>query len=176
MTEYEDQAKKLWGDTPAYREYEEKTKGYTSEDHKAIANEMMTVFGEFGAIKDQSAASDKAQALVRKLQGFITAHYYTCTDEILASLGEAYGSGGEFTKNINAAAGDGTAEFASEAIKAYCIELKNESTNNDDLVLEAEDIFKAEEITFDGEEELKNRIAEAMSAYDKAMDQAAGIK
>ena len=45
-----------------------------------------------------------------------------------------------------------------------------------DLVLEAGDICKAEEITFEGEEESENRIAEAMSAYDKAMDQAAGIK
>ena len=120
MTEYENQAKKLWGDTPAYREYEEKTKGYTQVDHKAIANEMMSVFVEFSAIKDQSAASDEALALIRKLQCFITAHYYTCTDEILASLGEAYGSGGEFTKNINAAAGEGTAEFAAKAIKSYC--------------------------------------------------------
>ncbi len=45
-----------------------------------------------------------------------------------------------------------------------------------DLVLEAGDIFKAEEITFEGEEESEKRIAEAMSAYDKAMDQAADIK
>ena len=43
-----------------------------------------------------------------------------------------------------------------------------------DLVLEAGDIFKAEEITFEGQEEAERRIAEAMSAYDKAMDQAAG--
>ena len=84
-----------------------------------IADDMMAIFSEFGAIKDQSAASDEAQALVRKLQAFITAHYYTCTDEILASLGEAYGSGGEFTKNINAAAGEGTAEFAAKAIKVF---------------------------------------------------------
>ena len=75
MTEYEKQAKKLWGDTPAYREYEEKTKEDTQEDHKEIANEMMAVFGELSAIKKQSSASDEAQALVRKLQGFITAHY-----------------------------------------------------------------------------------------------------
>ena len=124
MTEYENQAKKLWGGTPAYREYEEKTKGYTQADHKAIANEMMSVFVEFSAIKDQYPASDEAQALVRKLQDFITAHYYTCTDVILSGLGEAYESGGEFTKNINAAAGEGTAEFAARAIKAYCGKVK----------------------------------------------------
>ena len=45
-----------------------------------------------------------------------------------------------------------------------------------ELVLEADSIFKAEEITFDGEEEAEKRIEEAMSAYDKAMDEAAGIE
>ena len=120
MNEYEKQAKTLWGDTPAYKEYEEKTKGYTQEDHKAIADELMAIFSEFGTIKDQAADSAPARALVGKLQGFITDHYYTCTDEILSGLGEAYGSGGEFTRNINAAAGEGAAEFVAGAIKAYC--------------------------------------------------------
>ena len=52
--------------------------------------------------------------------------------------------------------------------------LSGEQTMSADLVLEAEDIFKAEEITFEGQKEAESRIAEAMSAYDKAMDQAAG--
>ena len=52
----------------------------------------------------------------------------------------------------------------------------NKQSESTDLVLEAGDIFKAEEITFEGEVEAESRIAEAMSAYDKAMDQAAGIK
>ena len=42
--------------------------------------------------------------------------------------------------------------------------------------LEAERIFKAEAITFEGEEESAARVKEAMEAYDQAMDQAAGIK
>lgn len=54
--------------------------------------------------------------------------------------------------------------------------LPEEKPKNADLILEAGDIFKAEEITFEGEEESERRIAEAMSAFDKAMDQAAGIK
>lgn len=45
-----------------------------------------------------------------------------------------------------------------------------------ELTLEAEGIFKAKEITFDGEEESEARIKDAMEAYDKAMDQAAGLK
>ena len=45
-----------------------------------------------------------------------------------------------------------------------------------DLTLEADSIFKAEEITFDGETESEARIEEAMKAYDAAMDDAAGMK
>ena len=52
--------------------------------------------------------------------------------------------------------------------------LSDAQSMSTDLVLEAGDIFKAEEITFEGQEEAERRIAEAMSAYDKAMDQAAG--
>ncbi len=45
-----------------------------------------------------------------------------------------------------------------------------------DLILEAEDIIKFEEITFDGEAESESRIEEAMKAYHAAMDEAAGVK
>ena len=52
----------------------------------------------------------------------------------------------------------------------------DEIPKNDDLTLEAEKIVKVEEITFEGEEDFEDRVEKAMMAYDKAMDQAAGIK
>ena len=119
MVEYAAQAKSLWGDTDAFKEFEEKNKGRTTEDQKEIAVQMMEIFAEFGKIKDSSPESEAAVTLVRKLQAFITEHYYHCTDEILGSLGEAYGAGEEFTKNINEAAGEGAAEFASAAIRSF---------------------------------------------------------
>ena len=51
----------------------------------------------------------------------------------------------------------------------------DESPKDDDLTLEAEKIVKIEEITFESEEYAEKKIEEAMIAYDKAMDQAAGI-
>ena len=51
----------------------------------------------------------------------------------------------------------------------------DESPKDDDLTLEAEKIVKLKEITFEGEEYAETKIEEAMIAYDKAMDQAAGI-
>ena len=48
----------------------------------------------------------------------ITEHYYTCTDEILLSLGTMYAGGGDLTTNIDKVGGEGTAAFSYEAIKA----------------------------------------------------------
>ena len=45
-----------------------------------------------------------------------------------------------------------------------------------DLTLEADGIIKFEEISFDGEAEAEARIAEAMEAYSKAMDDAADVE
>lgn len=119
LDEYARKAKEMWGDTEAYREYEKKTEGYTGEMMEKTAEDMMKIFGEFGKIRDKSPDSTEAQELVRKLQAFITDNYYTCTDQILAGLGQMYAAGGEMTDNIDAAGGAGTAEFTAEAIGVY---------------------------------------------------------
>ena len=69
IDEYTRRARESWGDTPAYREFE------------------------------QNAAERTVQ-----------------------ESSDMYGAGGEFTANINAAGGPGTAEFAAKAIAAYCKE------------------------------------------------------
>ena len=116
IEEYARQAKASWGGTPEYAEYEKKTSGRTAAGMQDAAAGLMKIFCEFSAVKDLPPASDEAQALVVKLRDYITANYYTCSDEVLASLGQMYGAGGEFTENIDAAAGEGTAEFAAKAI------------------------------------------------------------
>ena len=49
-----------------------------------------------------------------------------------------------------------------------------EKTEGEELTLEADRIYKASEITFDGEEESEERVEKAMEEYDAAMDDAAG--
>ena len=120
LDEYAAQAKASWGQTPAYKEYEEKAKGRTREEDKKIYQGMIDIFAEFGAIRKSDPASGEAQALVKKLQNYITEHMYTCTNEILSGLGKMYAGGGDFTKNIDSFGGEGTAEFASKAIEYYC--------------------------------------------------------
>ena len=53
---------------------------------------------------------------------------------------------------------------------------EEEDAESTELILEAEKIGKASEITFDGEDESEDRIRKAMEEYDAAMDKAAGVK
>jgi hypothetical protein len=120
MKNYETEASSRWGATDAYREHEQKTKNYTKEKWAEANDGLMAIFAEFSAFKESGAraASAEAQALVAKLQTHITEHYYTCTDEILAGLGKMYVADERFKKNIDQY-GDGTADFAADAIAAY---------------------------------------------------------
>lgn len=118
MSNYETEVRYRWGNTDAYREHEQKTKNYTKEKWSEANDGLMAIFAEFAACKQcgVDASSNEAQALVAKLQAHITANYYNCTDEILAGLGKMYIADERFKKNIDKY-GEGTAEFAAEAIK-----------------------------------------------------------
>ena len=59
--------------------------------------------------------------MLKKLQGFISEHYCTCTKNILRGLGQMYAGGGDMTANIDRFGGEGTAKFAAEAIRITCI-------------------------------------------------------
>lgn len=120
MSNYETEARSRWGATDAYREHEQKTKNYTKEKWAEANDGLMAIFAEFAACKANGASADsaEAQALVAMLQTHITANYYTCTDEILAGLGQMYVTDERFKNNIDKY-GEGTAEFATEAIATY---------------------------------------------------------
>ncbi len=120
LDEYAAKAKAQWGGTPEYKEFEQKDEHRMPGQRHRMTAEMMNIFAQIGEKQDRSPADPEVQQLIQKLQSFITAHFYRCSSQILAGLGQMYGCGGEFTENINRAAGQGTAEFAAKAIEAYC--------------------------------------------------------
>ena len=117
---YVRQAKASWGQTDAYKEYEKKSVGRGKEEQHVLNVQMMEIFSEFGKIKEQDPEGEAAVGLAKRLQEFITEHFYTCTDKILLGLGAMYAGGGDLTVNIDKIGGTGTAEFADKAIQAYC--------------------------------------------------------
>lgn len=116
------QVKTLWGKSEAYREYAQKSQGRSREAEQALGDDLMALFVKAGTIRDAKPDSPEAQAWVKALQDFITAHFYTCTKPILKNLGQMYTGGGSMTENIDTAGGKGTADFAQRAIDIYCAE------------------------------------------------------
>lgn len=120
LDEYSKQAKEQWGKTDAYKEFEEKSKDWTEDTTKAIADDFMKMFVVFGSMKEKDPAEQDVQEQVKRLQAYITEHFYKCTPEILSCLGRMYSGGGEYTENIDKAGGAGTADFTARAIEIYC--------------------------------------------------------
>ena len=118
--QYAAEAKRRWGHTEAYREYADKTAGQTQDELASTGDRLMAIFARMGKVRHLSPASEEAQTLVNELQSFITANYYNCTKPILRGLGMMYIAGDEMTANIDKAGGEGTAQFAHDAIQFFC--------------------------------------------------------
>ena len=118
IEKYREEAKARWGTTQAYREYEERARA--GQDFSGTADQLMAIFAEIGALRQLPPEDSAVMEKIAGLQAFITAHYYTCTAEILSGLGEMYVSDDRMKLNIDRTGGEGTAEFARRAILAYC--------------------------------------------------------
>ena len=118
LEQYKEEAKERWGATQAYQEYE--ARGDSKQNFDASARQMMAIFAELGTLRQTSPADTAVQEKVAALRQFITDHYYTCTPEILRGLGQMYTGDERFRRNIDRAGGEGTADFAAQAIAFYC--------------------------------------------------------
>ena len=114
MDKYAAEAKAKWGKTEAYKEYEEKNTPANA------GNALMALFAETGKLRHLSPDAPEVQTMVANIQSYITDHYYTCTKQIFAGLGRMYVADERFKANIDAAGGEGCAEFISKAIEIYC--------------------------------------------------------
>ena len=97
-------------------------KNRSEEDCTSINQSFMELFCEFGGglmpcpfsriLMKPRAWSNNSCNLSRK-------DFYSCTPELLQSLGKMYGGGGGFTESIDKKGGRGTADFTSKAIDIY---------------------------------------------------------
>ncbi len=118
---YKSEVKEKWGKTVAYKEHTEKTKDYSKEKWQNLGDGVNEILAEFANCMQNGAEpySADAQNLVQKLQNYITENFYTCTNEILAGLGQMYVYDERFKNNIDKHAPN-TAEFISKAIEYHC--------------------------------------------------------
>lgn len=114
------QAQALYGKTEAWQVYSRKAKGRSQSQEQALGDQVMDFFRRLGQMMPCDPGCEAAQNWARELQAFFTAHYYTCTPQILGRLAQTYAGGGSMTENIDKAGGEGTAEFAHKAIEVFC--------------------------------------------------------
>ena len=116
LEQYAAEVKERWGNTAAYQESAQRP----AAEQKDAAAGLMAQFARMGRLRTGDPAGQEAQDAVRELQEFITKHFYTCTPEILSGLGQMYTADDRFRASIDAAGGEGTADFAGKAIAVYC--------------------------------------------------------
>jgi len=116
---YAERAKALYGDTEAYREFEEKRSGMSESQATGVDASFMAQFAALGRLKTLPVSDASVQAQIESIRRYISANYYTCTLDIFENLGMLYTTEA-FTETIDTAGGAGTAAFAAKAIAHYC--------------------------------------------------------
>ena len=118
---YKAEAQEKLGKTDAWKEHTQKTKDYSQDNWQNATAGLERIFTEFAVCMNEGneVGSEGAQALVAKLQQYISDHFYTCTKQILSGLGQMYVMDERFAENINKN-GEGVADFVSQAIDIYC--------------------------------------------------------
>lgn len=110
------EVREKWGGTAAYQEYRQRRKKDDGDDLRGL----MDQFAALGQLKALAPTAPEVQEAILRLQQFITAHFYTCTLEILAGLGEMYVADERFRQSIDRSGGKGTAVFTRDAIRVFC--------------------------------------------------------
>lgn len=117
---YAREAEERWGQTDAWKDYARRSKGRSRQEEQLSGQGLMQLLAQFHALRELPPDADAVQAQVKRLQEYITSHFYTCTRPVLQGLGEMYAAPGEMHDNIDRAGGEGTADFAAAAIAVYC--------------------------------------------------------
>ncbi|MBQ2604159.1 MAG: MerR family transcriptional regulator [Acutalibacteraceae bacterium] len=119
LDEYSAAAKEQYGNTKEYKQFEEKQKNRTPAEAAEKGQQMMKLFEQLGEMKHLPVQDNSVQRQIEKIRDFISENFYDCSNSILGGLGKMYAAGGEFTENIDAYSGKGTAEFAAKAIEYF---------------------------------------------------------
>ena len=118
IEEFKKEAAVRWGGTKEYKEFKEREK--EGLDTAKSGGELMGLFAKIGELKNLLPADTTVQEKIGALQQFITDNYYTCSKEVLYSLGQMYLQDERFRQAIDRAGGEGCTDFVGKAISIYC--------------------------------------------------------
>jgi DNA-binding transcriptional MerR regulator len=116
---YEAEAEERWGDTDAWQQSQQRTRGYSKDDWLRVKAEMEDIGNRFVAALRSGAAPDSAEAMdvAEANRRHISRNFYDCSPEMHAALGRMYVEDPRFTATYEAMA-PGLAQYVSAAVQA----------------------------------------------------------
>ncbi|EJO5347721.1 MerR family transcriptional regulator [Clostridium botulinum] len=120
---YSEEVKRKYGNSSAYKEYNEKTSKYEKEDWNNIMKNWDIIYKKLASLMDKDPANNEVQQAIHQFRDHISKNFYECTPEIFRGLGELYVNDERFTANIDKYK-VGLSKFLREAINVYCDNIK----------------------------------------------------
>jgi DNA-binding transcriptional MerR regulator len=119
-TQYEEETRQRWGNTPQYAESQKKWASYAKEQKQAIKVEggRLTI----RMVSDDPNASPDdpdVQAAIGEYHAYINKYFYTCDVEFLRNLADMWVEDPRFAINYERVR-EGGAEFVRQAIHIFC--------------------------------------------------------
>ena len=117
--DYEEEVRRRWGDTEAYRQSAHRTASYQKADWEAVRAEADEINRALAASMEAGTPVDDPSVgrTVDRHREHIARWFYDCTPEIHAGLGRMYVADGRFAAHFDGVA-EGLAEYLSAAIAA----------------------------------------------------------
>ena len=118
-SQYDDEARRQWGQSDAFVESEKRTKRYTPDDWKAVGAEQATIYDDASAaMKAGKPPSDAAvMDIAERHRMSIDRWFYPCSHRMHRGLAEMYEGDHRFRQSIDKH-GEGLTSFLAEAIRA----------------------------------------------------------
>ena len=118
-SQYDDEARRQWGESEAFVESEKRTKRYTPDDWKALGAEQAAVYDDaYAALKAGKTPSDEAvMDIAERHRMSIDRWFYPCSHRMHRGLASMYEGDPRFTQSIDKH-GEGLTSFLAEAIRA----------------------------------------------------------
>jgi DNA-binding transcriptional MerR regulator len=119
-TQYEEEARQRWGNTPQYAESQRKWGSYSKEQKDAIKVEGGEITRRMVSLDPSARPEDpEVQAAIGEYHAYINRYFYTCDEEFMRNLSDMWVEDPRFAINYDRIR-EGGAEFVRQAVHIFC--------------------------------------------------------
>ena len=119
-SQYEDEVRERWGDSPKYFQSRKKWDSYSKDQKEAIKEEGRRITARMAGTDANTLPDDpEVQEAVSAYHAYINKYFYTCDIDSLRGLANMWVEDPRFAANYEEVR-EGGAKFVREAVRIYC--------------------------------------------------------